>query len=75
MAPIVHGLEAEYKDRINIIYLDIDDPRTEALKRQLDYRVQPHFFLIDIDGSIIQQWIGPVAEEMLRSAFDLALAR
>ena len=75
MAPIVHGLETEYKDRINFVYLDIDDPRNETFKRDLGYRVQPHFLLIDGDGSIIQQWIGPVPEETFQFSFDLALMK
>ncbi len=31
MAPIVHGLEAEYGDRISFVYLNISDPATQEL--------------------------------------------
>jgi len=37
MAPIVHGLEAEYSERINFVYLDIDDPANSDLLSFLGY--------------------------------------
>ncbi len=73
LAPIVHGLEAEYGQRMNFIYLDIDDPATKIFKSQLGYRYQPHLFLLDERGSILKQWLGYVDEADLRAAFDAAL--
>jgi len=73
MAPIVHGLEVEYHNQINFVYLNIEDPLTDQFKDELGYRYQPHFFLIDGEGEIIQQWLGPVAEETFRTAFNEAL--
>ena len=67
---MVHGLEVEYYDKIDFVYLDIDDSRTDDFKRQLGYRVQPHLFLLDGNGNIIQQWLGIVPEADLRTAFD-----
>jgi hypothetical protein len=73
MAPIVHGLEAEYSDRMKFSYLDIDDPASDVLKAALGYRVQPHVFLVDGDGNVIQQWLGFTNEAQFRQAFDQAL--
>jgi thioredoxin-like negative regulator of GroEL len=73
MAPIVHGLEAEYSERIKFSYLDIDDPASDPFKSQLGYRVQPHIFLLDGEGKVLQQWLGYTTEETLRQAFDQAL--
>jgi len=73
MAPIVHGLEAEYHDRINVVYLDIDDPANDSFKQALGYRFQPHFFLLDGDGKILVQWVGSVKGEEFRAAIDTAL--
>ncbi|HWQ84311.1 MAG TPA: hypothetical protein VN363_07080 [Anaerolineales bacterium] len=73
MAPIVHGLEAEYSERMNFIYLDIDDPDTDPFKSTLGYRIQPHIFLLDEHGKIIGTWLGSVTEAELRQAFDSAL--
>jgi hypothetical protein len=64
----VHGLENTWGDRINFVYLDIDDGRTEAFKRRLGYRVQPHMFLLDGQGNVVNQWLGYVEGETLEAA-------
>jgi hypothetical protein len=51
----VHGLEADYSGEINFAFLDIDNPATDPIKQSLDYRVQPHIFLLDSQGNIVQQ--------------------
>jgi thioredoxin-related protein len=73
MAPVVHGLEAEYYDQVEFSYLDIDDPANDEIKRILGFRAQPHFLLLDENGEIIQQWFGSVSAEDFRSAFNVVL--
>jgi thioredoxin-like negative regulator of GroEL len=73
MAPMVHGLEAEYHQEINFVYLDIDDSRNDRFKQQLGFRYQPHFFLLDGDGEVLNVWVGRVSEEDFRAAFESAL--
>ena len=68
----MHGLEIEWQDEIDFVYIDIDDPRAEELKRELGYRVQPHVFLLDGEGTVLQQWFGFVAAEELEAAFESA---
>ncbi len=75
MAPIVHGLEVEYHQRIDFVYLDIDDPANEEFKRQLGFRYQPHYVLLDGEGNVLQQWAGNVPVDDFRQAFDNALAQ
>lgn len=72
MAPIVHGLEVEFHERIEFVYLNIEDSAADEFKKQLGYRYQPHFFLVDGEGEILQQWLGPVSEEELRQALEQA---
>ena len=69
----MHGLEAKYKDRMQFTYLDIDNPDTAGIKAALNYRVQPHFFLLDGNGAIARQWLGSVTEEDFIAAFEEAL--
>ena len=69
----MHGLQAEYSDRIQFTYLDIDDPNTAALKAQLGYRVQPHLFLLNANGEVVQQWLGYVTREEFIAAFKAVL--
>lgn len=73
MAPIVHGLESEFYQNVNFIYLDIDDPAVNRFKAELAFRYQPHFFLLGREGEILQQWLGPVGEGELRDALNAAL--
>jgi thioredoxin 1 len=63
MAPIMNGLQGKYQGRLALIYLDIDDPLNKPFKEALGYRYQPHTFLLDGDGKIIQQWVGFVTVE------------
>lgn len=74
MKPIVHGLENEYGEQIEFVYLNIDDPETAAAKEKYGYRVQPHFFLVDEDGQVVEQWLGPVNRDTFVSAFESVLA-
>jgi hypothetical protein len=73
MAPIVHGLEADYSDRMQFSYLDIDDSRNDQFKQALQYRVQPHLFLLDAEGNVVKQWLGRVSAEQLAAEFDKVL--
>jgi thioredoxin-like negative regulator of GroEL len=70
MAPVVHGLEAEYSSRMDFVYLDIDNSDNNLFKQTLGFRYQPHFFLLDEQGKILQQWLGAVPEGDLRAAFE-----
>jgi hypothetical protein len=71
----VHGLEAEYYDRINFVYLDVDDPANAYFKEQFDFRYQPQMVLLDGDGNITQQWIGPIPRGEFVIAFEEILAQ
>ncbi|HSF83658.1 MAG TPA: hypothetical protein VLA49_20670 [Anaerolineales bacterium] len=71
MAPIVHGLESFYSEDVQFTYLDIDDLANDNFKSALGYRVQPHFFLLDGQGNIISQWVGPVSADELASAIEI----
>lgn len=70
MAPMVHGLEAEYFGRIKFTYLDADDPRTQIFQRELGFVYQPEFYLLDPNGVVLAKLIGPVSEEQFRNLFN-----
>lgn len=70
---MVHGLEDEYGEQIEFVYLNIDDPSTEEAKQKYGYRVQPHFFLVDANGEVVQEWLGPVEREQFVEAFQTVL--
>jgi thioredoxin-like negative regulator of GroEL len=70
MAPMVHGLEAEYVGRVKFSYLDADDPQTDAFQRDLGFYYQPELYLLDADGNVLEKFVGFTSEEQLRSTFD-----
>jgi len=69
MAPIVHGLEPELYSDIEFVYLDVDDPANADTLSLLGFRYQPHFFLLDGEGKVLQQWLGPVTADEFRTVF------
>ena len=70
---MVHGLEAEYGDRINFVYLDVDDPANRDLLKKLGRRSQPEFYLVDGAGTVLTQWYGRQRREVFEAAFAEAL--
>ena len=70
MAPMVHGLEAEYFGKVKLTYLDADDPDTDAFQRTLGFYYQPEFYLLDENGNVLEKLIGFVSEEEFRSKFE-----
>ena len=69
MAPIVHGLEAQYYGKIKFSYLDAGDPATQDFQRELGFRYQPEFYLLDGDGNVLQKWIGRVSQDEFEAVF------
>ncbi len=73
MAPPMNYLEKKYKDQINFIYLDIDDPANSLFTALLGDRLPPVFFLLDGDGVILSELRGRVTVEEFESLFDSVL--
>ena len=71
----MHGLEFEYYDRINFVYLDIDDPANDDFERILGFRYQPQIFILDGDGGVLYQWVGAPPREELVAAFEDVLSQ
>ncbi len=71
----MHGLELEYYDRINFVYLDIDDPANDNFESILDFRYQPQVFILGGDGQVLYQWIGAPSSEEMVAAFETVLSQ
>jgi thiol-disulfide isomerase/thioredoxin len=72
---IVLGLEAQYFNRVNFVYLDINDPANNVFKQKLGYQEAPNFFLLSGDGTILNQWTGVVDQTELTQAIEAALVK
>ncbi len=66
----MHGLEIEYWDDVDFIYLDIDDPATNQYKGELGFLFQPHLVFIDGNGQVVEQLIGFADEAGMRAILD-----
>lgn len=75
MRPIVHKLEAEYWDRIDFVYLDIDDTANQSAMDQYGYIAQPYFVLVDSEGNVAEQWYGSRSEADLRASLEALLGQ
>jgi thiol-disulfide isomerase/thioredoxin len=73
LAPVINGLKDTFSDRVNFVFLDIDDPANQKFKDQLGYKMQPHFFLLDKQGNIVRDWLGYIDSADLSSALEGAL--
>ena len=67
MAPVILGIEDEFGNQMNFIYLNIDDPRTTPIQHELGYVFSslPHLILIDGSGVVMREWIGYVSADEL----------
>ena len=74
MQPIVHGLEEEYGQEIEFVYIDIDDPESQKAKYEYGFRVQPHFLLVDTNGEVLAQWFGYNEPVVFEDAFTTVLS-
>ncbi len=74
MLPIVHGLEKEYGDRITFVRVNIHNPDSIPLQEQLGFGTTPEFYLLDGQGHILGHWDDGVTAQVLRQAFEDALA-
>jgi thioredoxin-related protein len=70
MAPMVHGLEAQYFGRIKFTFLDADAPDTREFQRELGFRYQPEFYLLDGNGNVLEKWVGFIPLEQFVTGFE-----
>ncbi len=73
MAPMVHGLEAEYFGKVKFSYLDADDPQTDGFQQTLGFYYQPEFYFLDANGNVIKKLVGFISEGEFRNMFDVSL--
>lgn len=74
MTPIVNGLEAEFSERLDVVWLDVAQPANAELQAELGVRGHPSFVVLDTNGAAVAQFIGPQTEEVLRVAVETAVA-
>ena len=70
MAPVVHGLDQQYKGRIDFLYLNIADSVNAGAMRALGFKATPHFFFVRANGQPVRHMRGVLPADSLRVALD-----
>lgn len=73
MSPIVHRLEQKYAGQVNFVYLDVDDPNVTPYQQSLPYFGTPSFLLLDVDGYVLQHWVGLISWTRFQEMIDKRL--
>lgn len=69
----MHGLEAEYGNCIDFVYLDIDDSANADAMRQFKFQAQPLLILLDGDGNELWRKFWGITREALEAELKTAL--
>jgi hypothetical protein len=75
MKPIVHGLGAKYRGKVDILFLDVSDQRNRDLGLSIPVFGTPHLVLLRSDGRIARDWNGVTSGERLDAAIRDVLAQ
>lgn len=70
MSPIIHSLETEYSDRINLVMLNIDDPQWQKLIEEYQVVGVPQFTFLDRNQQIIDTLVGRVPKQIMAQIFE-----
>ena len=69
----MHGAEEIFGEQIRFTYLDIDDPANRDLLLELPYFGPPTLLLLDGEGEVLTQLVGPITYEQLAIALQTHL--
>ncbi|MSP13939.1 MAG: hypothetical protein EXR62_13405 [Chloroflexi bacterium] len=74
MTPVVNGLEATYRDRVDFRRLNAEK-EGKAPFEAYHLRGHPGYILLKPDGKVLWQGLGPKSAEELAAQIEAALAR
>jgi len=73
MAPTLYQIEDSYKDKVNFVMVNGDDPNNWPLIEALGVDAIPHLALVESDGTVDTALIGAVPKEWLSRDIDVLL--
>jgi len=73
MAPTLFQVEESYKDKVNFVMVNGDDPNNWPLIEALGVDAIPHMALVESDGTVDTALIGAVPKEWLSRDIDVLL--
>ena len=74
MAPTMLQIEEEYKDKVNFVMVNGDDPQSWPLIEAFGVDAIPHMALINAEGEVETALIGPIPKRVLEADLNVLLA-
>ena len=71
--PAVSSLENQYKDQIDFIHVDWDDPDSDPVIEYFAVFRRTTYILLAPDGTVLWQWVGPLSVATFEQEFAKAL--
>lgn len=73
MAPTLFQIEETYKDKVNFVMVNADDPNNWPLIEAIGVDAIPHMAMVEADGTIDTALIGSIPKEWLSKDIDVLL--
>jgi thiol-disulfide isomerase/thioredoxin len=73
MAPTLYQVEESYRDQVNFVMVNGDDPHNWRMIERLGVDAIPHLALLEADGTVDTALIGPVPKEWLTKDLDVLI--
>lgn len=73
MAPTLFQIEESYKDKVNFVMVNGDDPNNWPLIEALGVDAIPHLAMVESDGTVDTALIGAVPREWVSRDIDVLL--
>lgn len=74
MSGTIEQLEQQYKDRVNLVMLNIDDPQWDDLAQQYKVIGIPQYNFLDAEEHKVESFIGKVPQSILAQTFEKIVA-
>lgn len=70
----MHRLEEQFSDRVDFVWLNIDDSTTLPMRQQYDIVARSQYVLVAPDGSPVKRWFGYLDEASVAAEIEAYLA-
>ena len=74
MKPVVNRLADEYRDRMDFLLLNIDEPQNREAMAKYRFVGQPQFVVVNAQGEIVASRNGVQTYERLKADIEAALS-
>ena len=69
MSPIMNSLKQEYREKINVVMLNIDDPQWQDIVTKYQVTGVPQFTFLDRDRHTVDTLVGRVPRQIMANFF------